>query len=80
MDHINAGNGYQALDSLVGEHDRARLRSRLEIVAKPAELEQVALHRQALVAGQDLLREPGAARRPAQILMWAGGDQMSVQD
>jgi hypothetical protein len=79
--HINARNGHQALDTLVGERRSGEIAfDHFEIVAKPVELAQVTLHRQALVAGQDLLREPGAARRPAQILMRAGRDQMSVQD
>ena len=51
-----------------------------EIVGQPIELAQVTLHCQALISGQDLLGEPGAALGAAQILMRAGRDQMGVQD
>ena len=35
---------------------------------------------QPLILGQNLLAKPGATLGPAQILMWAGWDQVRMQD
>src|SRR5215204_168665 len=79
--HVDARDRHQPLDALICERGAGEVAlDHLQVLAETIELAKVPLDGKPLVLRHGLLDKPGTTLGSTQIGMWAGWDQVLVQD